>query len=235
MKRIQWLGVVLVLALALVACERPAPGTEDAGEQIQETVTNALEVPAEAVDTIVETTENAVDAAGEAVVEGGEAIVEAGENVIEIGTGEGDAAAEGATEGEGSGEAAAPEGGEGEAAAGEGGGEAAAPAPGGEQSYTVQAGDTMGIIAERFGVDINALAARNGIFDVNYVYVGDELIIPDPNAAPPAPPEVTYTVQNGDTLFAIAFSFGKTVEEVAAHNGITDVNALEVGQVIRIP
>jgi murein DD-endopeptidase MepM/ murein hydrolase activator NlpD len=45
----------------------------------------------------------------------------------------------------------------------------------------------------------------------------------------------SYTVVAGDTLFEIAKSFGVTLEELIAYNGITDPNLLEVGQVLLIP
>ncbi len=44
-----------------------------------------------------------------------------------------------------------------------------------------------------------------------------------------------YTVVAGDTLFEIAESFGVTLEELVAFNGITDPNLLEVGQTLLIP
>ncbi len=45
----------------------------------------------------------------------------------------------------------------------------------------------------------------------------------------------SYTVEPGDTLFVIAESFGVTLEELIAYNGITDPNLLEVGQTLLIP
>ena len=45
----------------------------------------------------------------------------------------------------------------------------------------------------------------------------------------------TYTVQDGDTLFGIAFTFGSTVDELAAANGIVDPSAIFPGQELVIP
>lgn len=45
--------------------------------------------------------------------------------------------------------------------------------------YTVQAGDSLGIIANSFGVAIEDLAAKNGIDNYNLIVVGQELIIPE--------------------------------------------------------
>lgn len=46
---------------------------------------------------------------------------------------------------------------------------------------------------------------------------------------------ISYTVQTGDTLFQIAQRFGTTVERIAQANNITNVNAINVGQVLIIP
>ena len=46
------------------------------------------------------------------------------------------------------------------------------------QTYVIQSGDTLSVIAERFGVSIDALSQANGIEDVNTIRPGQELIIP---------------------------------------------------------
>ncbi|NPV09835.1 MAG: LysM peptidoglycan-binding domain-containing protein, partial [Anaerolineae bacterium] len=56
-------------------------------------------------------------------------------------------------------------------------------------TYTVQAGDTLSAIAERFGVTLAALAAANDIANPNSIRVGQVLIIPgrSEGSAPGAP------------------------------------------------
>lgn len=46
-------------------------------------------------------------------------------------------------------------------------------------TYTVKPGDTLGRIADQFGVDVKALAQVNSIKDPNKVGVGRELVIPN--------------------------------------------------------
>lgn len=46
------------------------------------------------------------------------------------------------------------------------------------QTYVIQSGDTLSVIAERFGVSIEALSQANGIDDVNTIRPGQELVIP---------------------------------------------------------
>jgi LysM repeat protein len=45
----------------------------------------------------------------------------------------------------------------------------------------------------------------------------------------------TYTVQSGDNLFRIALRFGIAWQDLAAANGITNPESLQVGQVLNIP
>lgn len=49
------------------------------------------------------------------------------------------------------------------------------------QAYIVQAGDTLGGIAARFGCDLQSLVKANGITDPNALQVGQKLEIPSPH------------------------------------------------------
>ena len=56
------------------------------------------------------------------------------------------------------------------------------PAPAMESAgtYVVEAGDTLSVIAEQFGVSTAALSEANNITDINNIQPGQELIIPPP-------------------------------------------------------
>ncbi len=60
---------------------------------------------------------------------------------------------------------------------------------------------------------------------------------PEPQPAPEPPvPYIEYTVQPGDTLSAIAYKYGTTVDAILAINPeITNPNLIQVGQIIKIP
>ncbi len=60
--------------------------------------------------------------------------------------------------------------------------------------------------------------------------------LPDAGSVPqPSPPPQVYVVKYGDTLYAIANRFSCDVEELIRVNGITNPNALQVGQQLQIP
>ena len=105
--------------------------------------------------------------------------------------------------------------------------------------HIVQWGETLGIIAQRYGVTVSAIAQANGISNPNYIYAGQRLIIPTGTTpAPPAPPPggtTTYVVQRGDTLGAIAARYGTTVNELASLNCLMNPNLIYVGQVLKVP
>lgn len=112
-------------------------------------------------------------------------------------------------------------------------------------THTVQAGETLSAIAQRYGVSQQALVAANGIDNAALIYVGQQLTIPDaaatvsePADAPapvPAPAPSEYVVQPGDTLSQIAHQHGVTVLAIAAANGIDNPSQLRAGQRLTIP
>jgi murein DD-endopeptidase MepM/ murein hydrolase activator NlpD len=114
------------------------------------------------------------------------------------------------------------------------------------QTHTVQAGETLFSIAQLYGLDMQTLIELNGLTNPDELYVGQVLIIVPSTEAPiqptPLPAETVPTfssnihvVQPGETLFRIATSYGLTVQELAAANGITDPTVIYVGQTLIIP
>ncbi|SET16033.1 spore coat assembly protein SafA [Natronincola peptidivorans] len=116
------------------------------------------------------------------------------------------------------------------------------PACPGGTIYTIQPGDTMFRIANRYGISLTGLIEVNPqITNPNVIYVGQRICVPA-EITPPTPPDVfcpdgtIYIVQRGDTMFNIARRFGVTLQRlIAANPQVADPNVLEVGQRICIP
>ncbi|MGE5594202.1 MAG: LysM peptidoglycan-binding domain-containing protein [Betaproteobacteria bacterium] len=119
-------------------------------------------------------------------------------------------------------------------------------------TYIVQPGDTLSLIAQRFGTTVAAIVEANDIANPDVIFVGQVLQIPVTGAPPapmptpaptPAPPPVIsvpvgfrpYIVQPGDTLAEIAARFGTTVEMLASVNRIPNPDLIVVGQVLLVP
>lgn len=107
-------------------------------------------------------------------------------------------------------------------------------------TYIVRRGDTLARIAARHRTTVQALAAANGITNINHVWVGQRLKVPGASSAPSpgsgsTPSGSSYRVQRGDTLSAIARRHGVSMWTLAQHNGISNPSRIYVGQVIRIP
>lgn len=79
------------------------------------------------------------------------------------------------------------------------------PTPRGEQEYRIQAGDTLGAIAIRFGVTVDEIMRANDITDPDRLVVGVILIIPaevqeqPPEAEETSTPTVTQTTRSPET------------------------------------
>lgn len=218
----RWLLAMLFFSLLLVACERP----------LQEDVTLAPETPSGAEDVL----------STPATIEPG-ASPAATSDLLPTPS----VAAPGADGGTETGEqpaTTAPA-----ATAEPGGAEAtAAPTPGPTEDvvHTVVAGDTLGKIAEQYGISVEAIAQANNIVNIHSLEVGQQLLIPlsgdtsgsgetGETGGEAGGEERVHTVRAGETLFRIGQQYGFTVDELAAYNNLANPNQLEVGQQIRIP
>lgn len=113
----------------------------------------------------------------------------------------------------------------------------------GEKIHTVQPGERLFSIARLYNVNPYAIAQLNAIPAPYLIYPSQKLRIPGSgNVTPVPPPPVTpqpggtrYTVLPGDNLFRIALKFGKSMQAIAAANGISNYNLIYPGQVLKIP
>lgn len=110
---------------------------------------------------------------------------------------------------------------------------APAPKPVYVPTYTVHAGDTLSAIAAKFGVSEQKIMSLNGISNPNLIYVGQ--VLKFEASAPAAPATLNYVVKSGDTLSQIAASHSTTTSELQRLNGISNPNAIYIGQVLHLP
>jgi len=94
--------------------------------------------------------------------------------------------------------------------------------------YSVQDGDTLSTIGEKFGVSADSLRYSNSLASDNSLKVGTEISIPPVEGA-------VHTVASGDTLSAIASKYEVAEQAVVDFNYLLPPFELQVGDTLIIP
>lgn len=77
--------------------------------------------------------------------------------------------------------------------------------------YTIEKGDSIYEIARRYNINPSLLAAMNGLKNEDYIYPGQEILIPKNNYS-------YYLTAEGDTLEMVANAFNKTKSQILDEN-----------------
>ena len=122
--------------------------------------------------------------------------------------------------------------------------------------YKVQAGDTISVIAQKFGTGSEELRRLNGLKKNSLIRVGQKLNIPistTKETRKKGRPTVTtkqrgtrtattkpgktkvHTVQSGDTLFSIARKYHTPLKDLMSLNKIPPTGIIKPGQELKIP
>lgn len=99
----------------------------------------------------------------------------------------------------------------------------------GKTTYTVQKGDSLWVIANKYGITTEELKSYNNLTS-NLLSIGQVLKIPQGKTST----ENIYKVKKGDSLWTIANRYNTTVEKIKVLNNLTS-NLLSIGQRLKIP
>jgi membrane-bound lytic murein transglycosylase D len=116
--------------------------------------------------------------------------------------------------------------------------------------HRVRRGDTLPMLARKYGTSVNEIKAANGFRRGNRLKVGAKIKIPTletagyrnqkPRPAAPAIPAkpqgqyATYVVKSGDNLWKIASQFNTTTNVLQSIN-ILENSELQIGQTLKVP
>lgn len=115
-----------------------------------------------------------------------------------------------------------------------------------QSSHTIQTGETLSILAKKYGTTVGDIMRLNGMNSNSKLSVGETIKIPaagkkvvaatstetsavssDANAGK------THTVEVGESLYKISREYGVSVDRLKSYNGLTD-NNIKVGQVLQL-
>ncbi len=124
---------------------------------------------------------------------------------------------------------------------------AAAPPRQASVRHRIRRGETLQVIARRYGTTVAALKRENGIRDARRIRENQIIKVPGRKKAGVERVEVAATtiavtaghgqhlVRRGETLDRIASTYGTTADALKQENGIGDPRRIKAGQVIRVP
>lgn len=121
------------------------------------------------------------------------------------------------------------------------------PTPSEPFEYTIEEGDTLYSIAQKFNADFITLMLLNNLNYNSTLYVGQKIIVPAPNTKRPTPTplptfmpkgyEIQYFVLPNDTLQSIAAKFNSTVDAIVEANDALEsaTDPIYAGQILIVP
>lgn len=93
--------------------------------------------------------------------------------------------------------------------------------------HTVESGETLSVIAERYGVNVDTIKWENGIANANTLRVGQKLMVPPVDG-------VSYEVASNDDLSKIADKYDIPVDAIIAQNSLASESVTK-GQRLFLP
>ncbi|MEA3337267.1 MAG: LysM peptidoglycan-binding domain-containing protein [Chloroflexota bacterium] len=106
--------------------------------------------------------------------------------------------------------------------------------------HVVRRGETLSQIAQRYGVNMNAISQANGISNPSMIYSGQRLVISGGSVAAVASTSYAgsgsvHVVRRGENLGSIAARYGVNMNALAQANGINNLSMIFVGQRLTVP
>jgi membrane-bound lytic murein transglycosylase D len=114
-------------------------------------------------------------------------------------------------------------------------------------THRVARGETLSVIAKKYGTGVRNIMAMNRISNTNLIRAGSTLKVPTSAARASAPTGtktrtvssgqtlVTHKVARGETLSTIARRYGTGIGNIKAANGLSNTDLIRAGSTLRIP
>jgi membrane-bound lytic murein transglycosylase D len=109
--------------------------------------------------------------------------------------------------------------------------------------YTIRSGDTLSVLALRYGVTVDQITSLNPGIQARYLRIGETLMIPAFRDVPALPANSekdvvfsgSHLVKSGENLWSIARAYGISPETLAEANNMKVNDILREGRVLKTP
>ncbi|MCG8572275.1 MAG: LysM peptidoglycan-binding domain-containing protein [Spirochaetes bacterium] len=110
-------------------------------------------------------------------------------------------------------------------------------------TYTIQSGDSLSVISERYGINLDIIKSVNNIRNVHRIWIGQKIFIPLITTGGKTTVKTTdkesskyffYIVKAGETISHIAYKFGIPADTIIKWNQISNPKLIQVGQKIKL-
>lgn len=106
--------------------------------------------------------------------------------------------------------------------------------------HTVEPGDTVSSIAQRFGLSTASVLALNGLSWRSAIFPGQQLTLTTAPVKMTSPPPARtqsgrYTIVKGDTISSVAMRFGVSTKSILDANHLESSSIIYPGQTLAIP
>ena len=103
-----------------------------------------------------------------------------------------------------------------------------------QYQHTVVRGETLNVIAKKYGTSVEYLLRANHIRNPNFIREGQVLTLLI-NVRENTVAKVTHTLQRGETVWDLSRRYGVSMEAIMGINNITNPSRLALGQKLIIP
>jgi len=101
--------------------------------------------------------------------------------------------------------------------------------------HVVRRGDTLSVLAVRYGISVAALRRLNNMGSKTVLQVGRKLKLPAAVQSQPVKRSAYYVVRRGDTLSGLAARYGTSVAALRRLNNMGSKTVLQVGRKLKLP
>ncbi|WP_179429274.1 lytic transglycosylase domain-containing protein [Spelaeicoccus albus] len=107
---------------------------------------------------------------------------------------------------------------------------------GGGSDYTVKSGDTVWSVARKLHLPVRQILRANGLSTHTLIFPGQKLKLSGsgPRAETAGASSTTYTVEAGDSLYAIALEHHTTVAALQKANDMGDSTMIRIGETLKL-